>query len=340
MKRILVIQAMRPEAYEIFAARGDVSHVVVSDPLEENLLLHAADADAITVRDAVIPESVIRVALRLKVVSRHGVGYDNIPLALCTERGIPVTVVGPVNVVSVAEQTMFLMLAAARSGIELDAAVRRGDFAARSRVTGVELRGRNLLMIGYGRIGREVAAIAEAFGMKIMAYDPFLSGEMFENVEIFASLDAALSQAQVVSLHVPLSEQTRGMLGRRELALLPRGAIVVNASRGGLVDEAALVDEVRSGRLRGAGLDTFEVEPLPVGSPLLGEPRIVLSPHSAALTEEALVAMGRTAARNALAGLDGTLDPDLVVNREVLNLRAAAPGAGSLQSGGAATPCE
>ena len=196
--------------------------------------------------------------------------------------------------------------------------------AVRAWVTGIELRGRNLLMIGYGRIGREVAAIARAFGMKIMVYDPFLTERTFEDVKIFDSLDAALPQAHVVSLHVPLSEQTRGILGRRELGLLSKGAIVVNASRGGLVDEAALIDAVRAGHLHGAGLDTFEVEPLPAGSPLLAEPRIVLSPHSAALTDEALVAMGVKTARNVLAGLDGTLNPDLVVNREVLDRRGAA----------------
>ncbi|MGH9270036.1 MAG: NAD(P)-dependent oxidoreductase, partial [Ilumatobacteraceae bacterium] len=132
-------------------------------------------------------------------------------------------------------------------------------------------------------------------------------------------LDDGLRDADVVSLHVPLTNATRHLIGAPQLALLPPGAIVVNTARGGLIDEAALLASVRNGHLRGAGLDTFEVEPLPADSPLLLERRIVLSPHSAALTEEALIAMGRTTVANALAGIDGTLDRALVANPAVLS---------------------
>jgi len=266
----------------------------------------------------VLPRSVVVAAPNLRVVSRHGVGYDSIPLEECTARGIPVTVVGAANTVSVAEQTMLLLLAAARSTIELDASTRAGDFAARTRVRGVQLQGRTLLLIGYGRIGREVATRALAFGMRVRVVDPDLRGAPGPGVEVVDDLDAALRSAHAVSLHVPLTPATHHLLGARELALLPPGAIVVNASRGGLVDETALLERLRDGHLHGAGLDTFETEPLPPGSPLLSERRIALSPHSAALTEEALVAMGLATVANALAGIDGTLDRGVVVNPEVL----------------------
>ena len=319
MKKVLVIQPIRQEALALFEARSDVVHEVVTDFSEANLLARVSDADAITIRDAPLPRSVLDAAPRLKVVSRHGVGTDNIPVELCTARGIPVTVVGPVNAVSVAEHTLFLILAAARNAIALDAATRAGDFAARGRITGVELRNRRLLVVGFGRIGREVAARARAFGMTVTVFDPFLTEAPGDPaIRRVADLGDALQGADVVTLHVPLTEATRAMIGAAELALLPARAILVNASRGGLVDEAALVAAVRSGRLHGAGLDTFEREPLPPDSALLQEKRIVLSPHSAALTEEALLAMGMATARNALAGLDGTLDQDLVVNRSVL----------------------
>jgi D-3-phosphoglycerate dehydrogenase len=153
--------------------------------------------------------------------------------------------------------------------------------------------------------------------MRVCVVDPYVAAA--DDVELVASLDDALPLADVLSLHVPLNDETRNMIAARELALMPAGSILVNASRGGLVDEGALVDAVRSGHLHGAGLDTFVVEPLPVDSPLTAEPRIVLSPHSAALTEQALVAMGVTTVRNALAGLDGTIDPALVVNPSVLS---------------------
>jgi D-3-phosphoglycerate dehydrogenase len=324
MKRILIIQPLRPEGLEVFAGRKDVSYKVVTDFSEENLLANVGDADAIAVRTAVITKRVLNAAPRLKVISRHGVGYDNIPVSECTARGIAVTVVGAVNAISVAEHTWFLILAAARSGAELDGATRRGDFGIRERVTGVELNGRNLLIIGFGRIGKRVADRARAFGMNILMFDPYLHGDVPKDVRVFASLESGLREADVVTLHAPLTDETRRVLGEHELSLLPKGAIVVNASRGGLIDEAALLAAVKSGHLHGSGLDTFEVEPLPSDSPLVSEPRIVLTPHSAAMTETSLVAMSVMTAKNALAGLDGTLDPELVVNRSVLKRSAPA----------------
>jgi D-3-phosphoglycerate dehydrogenase len=281
---------------------------------------NAADADAIAVRTAVITKRVLDAAPRLKVISRHGVGYDNIPVSECTARGIAVTVVGGVNAISVAEHTWFLILAAARSGVELDAGTRRGDFGIRELVTGIELNGRTLLIVGFGRIGKQVAARARAFGMNILVFDPYLHGDPPQDVCVVASLERALPEADVVTLHAPLTDETRLVLGAHELSLLPKGAIVINASRGGLIDEAALLTAVKSRHLHGAGLDTFEMEPLSADSPLLSEPRIVLSPHAAAMTETSLAAMSVMTAKNVLAGLDGTLDPELVVNRSVLKI--------------------
>jgi D-3-phosphoglycerate dehydrogenase len=317
-RKILVIQPLRPEALRLFQERPDVRFEVVTDVSPGNLLKHVGDADAITIRDARLSIEVLEAALRLKVISRHGVGFDNIPVDYCTGRRIPVTVVGDVNAISVAEQTMFLLLAAARDGIQLDQAVRDGDFAARSRLFGVELRGRVLLIVGFGRIGREVAARAAAFGMRLCVFDPHIVRSEHTNVTFVDDLHAGLRMADVVSLHVPLVPGTRNLLGARELEQLPPGAIVINTARGGLIDEDALLERVKSGRLRGAGLDTFATEPLPAGHPFTAERRVVLSPHSAALTEESLIAMGTVTARNALAGLDGVLNPQLVVNRAVL----------------------
>jgi D-3-phosphoglycerate dehydrogenase len=185
-------------------------------------------------------------------------------------------------------------------------------------VTGVELNGRNLLIIGFGRIGKQVATRARVFGMKVSVFDPYYQGDLPTDVRVVTSLETGLREANVVTLHTPLTEETRGILGAHELSLLPKGAIVINASRGGVIDEAALLAAVKSQHLHGAGLDTFEAEPPPADSPLFAEPRIVLSPHAAAMTETSLSAMAVMTARNALAALDGTLDPDLVVNRSVL----------------------
>jgi D-3-phosphoglycerate dehydrogenase len=255
----------------------------------------------------------------LRVISRHGVGFDNIPVDYCTSRGIPVTIVGDVNATSVAEHTMFLMLAVARNGVQLDAAVRTGDFGVRSRITGIELRGRTLLIVGFGRIGREVASRARAFGMRVTVFDPFADRASWGDIPFVEVLEEGLSSADVVSLHLPLTPGTRNLIGQRELALLRHGAIVINTSRGGLLDEHAVVAALRTGQLRGAGLDTFVHEPVPAGHPILAESDAVLSPHSAALTLESLIAMSLATVRNALAGLDGVLDRTLVVNPAVFD---------------------
>ncbi len=325
MKKILVVQPLHQKALALLDSRDDVTYELLPDHSEESLLRGVVSADAIAIRDAPISKAVLARANGLKVIARHGVGFDNIPVDYCSERGIPVAVVGPVNAVAVAEHTMFLLLAAARVGIGLDAAVREGRFAARGEVRSVELRNRTLLLVGFGRIGREVAQRAAAFGMRILAYDPYMASPPGDGVTVVDTLDDGLRVADAVSLHVPISDETRNILGARELALLPKGAIVVNTSRGGLLDEDALAAAVASGALHGAGLDTFAVEPLPMGSPLLAERRIVLSPHSAALTEDTLIAMGIKTVENALAGLDGRLDPDLVVNRHVLGRDLDAP---------------
>ncbi len=325
MKKLLIIQPVHDKAMEVLKDRPDVTAELVMDDSEENLLRHITDADAVTVRMTELSERLLSAAPRLKVISRHGVGYDNIPVDFCTSRGIPVTLVGPVNSVSVAEHTLFLMLSVARLGVEMDSAVREGRFSARGKVRYVELHGKTLLVIGYGNIGRRVAERAKAIGLNICVYDPHLTGSLDDGMTFIEDLDDGLRQADVVTLHVPLTAETKGMIGARELSLLPPKAIVLNASRGGLLDEAALLEAVRSGALHGAGLDTFEQEPLPGHSPLIGEKRIVLSPHSASLTEETLIAMGLKTIENALAGIDGTLDPDLVVNRQVLETPPQSP---------------
>ena len=318
MKNVLVIERIAPSATALLDARPDISWKLVSDTSPSSLLEAVRDADAITIRVAELPVHVLEAAPGLKVVSRHGVGYDNVPVDYCTGRGIAVAIVGNANSVSVAEHAIYLMLAAAKKGVMADSAVRSGEFSSRAELVGVELKGRTLLVVGCGRIGSELIPRAQAFGIRTLVYDPFFSGNLDPRTNIIRNLDDGLAQAEILSLHLPLTPETRMLIGERELRMLPKGAIVVNASRGGLIDEGALLDSIRAGHVFAAGLDTFETEPLPKNSPLTGEPRIVLSPHSAALTKESLRAMAELTVRNALDGLDGKLKKELVVNPEVL----------------------
>lgn len=317
-RKVLVIQPIADPALGLFEARDDVEFQVLRDTSPANIAAHVADAHAITIRDAKLPAQALEGARNLMIVSRHGVGYDNVPVEFCTERGIPVTIIGDVNAVSVAEHTLFLMLAVAKNGARFDRAVREGDFGIRSRKTAVELRGKTLLLVGYGRIGQEFAARSRALSMTITAFDPFVDQASHPEVRFHPALSDALRTADVVSLHVPLGETTRNLIDAEALACMKPGGILLNAARGGIIDETALIVALESGHLHGAGLDVFMREPLPATDPLLGRDDIVFSPHCAALTAECLVEMGEATVRNVLSAFDGNLNPDLVVNRSVL----------------------
>ena len=313
-KKVLVIQPISDEALRLFDEHGGIEYEILTDTSAENIAAHINGVDAITIRDAPLPASALVNARTLQVISRHGVGYDNVPLSFCNEHKIPVTIIGDVNAVSVAEHALFLMLAVARNGARFDRAMRAGDFGIRSRMTAMELRGKTLLLVGYGRVGQELAKRARALDMSIVGFDPFIEPSHFPAVTFFPSLEEALTAADVVSLHVPLSDKTRNMIDAETLTQMKRGAILLNSSRGGIIDETALVASLESGHLRGAGLDVFLREPLPADDPLFAREEIVFSPHCAALTAECLVEMGKATVRNVLAAFDGTLDPALVVN--------------------------
>ncbi len=318
MKKLVIIQPMVPDAYAALNNRPDIEWKVVEHEAPETLAAAVAGADALTVRVGELTEEVLDAAPNLRVISRHGVGYDNVPVDYCTKRGIAVAITADANSTSVAEHAVHLMLAAARVGMQVDAEMRKGNYGIRSQLVGQELFGKTLLVVGHGRIGRKVADLAAAFGMNVLVHDPYAPIPESAGHSAVMRLEDGLEQADIVTLHLPLTEETRGLMGPGELDLLRESAIVVNVSRGGLVDETALLERVADGRLFGAGLDTFVEEPLPDDSPLLAEPRIVLSPHSAALTDNSLRAMGILTVRNAIDGIDGKLEPRMVINPEVL----------------------
>lgn len=277
-------------------------------------------ADAVLLRTAPLSRQAIEAATNLKVVSRHGVGYDNVDLDALNERGIPLTVVGPVNAISVAEHSFYLLLALMKHGLLQDRAVRNGGWASRDNLAASELFDKTLLIIGYGRIGREVAVRARAFGMKVIAHDPFLEATgAGPEVRLAHDLDSALAEADAVTLHVPLTPQTRNLLNAPRLRLMKPSAILVCTARGGLIDEVALFDALQSGRLAGAGLDVFGEEPPSTDHPLFKLDNVALSPHSAALTLECAMRMSVISAQNCLDAFNDRLNPALVVNPQVLD---------------------
>ncbi|MDK4717561.1 NAD(P)-dependent oxidoreductase [Rhizobium sp. CNPSo 4039] len=239
----------------------------------------------------------------LKVISRHGVGFDNVDVAMATERGVPVLIAPAANGQSVAELTMALMLAAARRVTVQNAAIRAGKWDRSG--SGLQLGAKTLGLIGFGGIGKAVARAALGFGMRVIAFDPLAKTEPGLSVEIVDSLEHLLRRSQFLSLHIPLNEETRHLIGTTEIAALPQGAVIVNTSRGGLIDEDALVAGLESGHLFGVGLDTFAFEPLPASHPLCSRPDTVLTAHMGGSTDAALAATAQLAAQHALAIIHG-----------------------------------
>ena len=298
--RVLVREPIADAGLELLRAHFDVD-VDETSPLEEIVGRY----EAIVIRSATrLTADLIARAERLKVIARAGVGIDNVDVDAATRRGIVVANAPESTVVSAAEQTIGLVVALARNIPQAHAALKQGRWE-RSRWGGVELAGKTLGIVGFGRIGQQVARRAVGLGMRAVAFDPLVGDERFRDlgVERSQTLDDLLEAADVVTLHSPLTEQTRGMIDREAIAKMRDGARLVNAARGALVDEEALAEAIRSGKLAGAALDVFSAEPYT--GPLLGLDEVVVTPHLAASTDEAQDRAGVIAAEQVVAALEG-----------------------------------
>jgi len=271
-------------------------------PTEDDLVALARQYDpvAIIVRYGKVGATVMDAAPSLKVISKHGSGTDTIDKVAAKARGIEVVAAVGANAAAVAEQALALLLACAKSVVALDARMHAGHWDKATHKS-LELGGRTIGLVGLGAIGLRFAKMADALGMRVIGFDPFA-----KNLPAYVQsvdLDTLWREADAISLHCPLTEENRGMLNASSLAQCKRGVIVVNTARGGLIDEAALLDAVRAGQVMAAGLDSFAVEPMAAGHPFQGEPRFVLSPHIGGVTSDAYVNMGVGAAENLLAVL-------------------------------------
>jgi D-3-phosphoglycerate dehydrogenase len=314
MPHVLIAGRLHPSGIDLLKARSDVTFDYVEEISEPSYAPLIAKADGLVIRTQPLSAETVRRAGRLRIVSRHGVGYDAVDLAALNARGIALAVCGDVNSVSVAEQAMMLLLAAAKRAIRSDRAVRGGDWGWRNRLEQGELWGKRLLVVGFGRSGRHVARMAAGFGMEIRAFDPFLARQGWPEgpVAPIADLAAGLAWADFVSVHAPKAD--RPVIAAAELAVMKPAAILVNTARGGVVDEAALIASLREGRLAAAGLDVFEDEPPAPDNPLLAMDQVVLSPHIAGLTAECAERMAVSSVQNVLDFFAGRIDPALVVN--------------------------
>lgn len=255
---------------------------------DEALALAIKDADAVLVRSATkITRASLVYADRLRAIGRAGVGVDTIDVDAATERKIPVLIAPGGNTIAAAELTLALLLSIARRVPSADRSMRAGEWDRKS-FNGMELYGKTLGLVGAGRIGGQVAKRARAFGMTVIVYDPFLDATRAAELDVsLASLDDVLTRSDVVSVHVPKNATTQGLIGKDQLAMMKKGSLLLNVARGGVVNEEALLEALKSGHLRGAAMDVFEQEPLPADHPFRSLQNVVLTPHLGASTAEA-----------------------------------------------------
>jgi D-3-phosphoglycerate dehydrogenase len=290
--------ALAPEAVAMLEAAGYAVITTTSYPSEAELLNAVREHSPVAVlhRQGYINGAVLDATAGIRVLARHGAGLDGIDIPAAAARGITVTRAAGANSRAVAEHTWALLLALLKDLPLIGAGMAGGLWEKTSRYTR-DAEGRTLGIVGYGAIGSKVARYAEAFGMSVLAYDPYLSEPGLPGPgERAATLRDVLSRCDVLSLHCPLETETRGMIGADELAALPKGALLVNAARGGIVDEAALLAALESGQLAGAAIDVFETEPLPDSNALRRHPKVIATPHIAANTPRGAVAMATGAA--------------------------------------------
>jgi D-3-phosphoglycerate dehydrogenase len=301
--RVLVTDPIAESGLAILRERVPVD--VKTKLSEDQLVEIIGDYDALVVRSGTqVTARVIAAAQKLQIIGRAGVGVDNIDVEAATQRGIMVVNAPDGNSIAAAEHTIALMMSMTRHIPRADASLRDGRWE-RNRFMGTEVTGKTLGVIGMGRIGREVAHRARGLQMRVLAYDPYVSSEQAERLGVeMCELEDTLCEADFITVHVPLTEATRSLIGKRELDMIKPTAYLINCARGGIVDEAALHAALQDGQLAGAALDVFISEP-PLDSPLLDDPKVVVTPHLGASTREAQVAVSVDVARQVLDVLDG-----------------------------------
>lgn len=303
--KFVMTQAVCPEGLKMLDGVADVYVADNQDP--NNYLDEMQDADALIVRIAKCDGHAIENSPKLKVIGRTGVGYDSVDVKTATEKGIPVVITPGANNRSVAEHAVAMMFALSKNLVEAQQEMCKGNWEIRGAKKAFELEGKTVGILGLGAIGRETAKICEGCGMKVAAYDPFLSKEQVEGygAVYYKDYEELLKASDVVSIHVPLTDETRNMIGKKQLSEMKKTALIINCSRGGIINEAELVEALKAGNIAGAGTDVFCNEPPKTDDPLLNCTNLIVSPHSAAQTREAVIKMAQMCVKGCLAVAEG-----------------------------------
>ncbi len=311
MKKILIIQPIHQEGIKLLQSNSEYEFEVVEN-IEINFLKNKIkDCDGVSIRTAKLSGEVIEAADNLKIISRHGVGYDNIDLNVSKKKNITLAITSTANAVAVAEHVMFMILNISKRGNMYDDIVKSGKFNERNKLPKtVELWNKNILIAGFGRIGQALIKRCLGFEMNVFVYDPYVSKEFIERQggKKVEDLSEASKDMDAVSLHIPLNNETKNIINYELLKSMKKNCIIINAARGGIINEIDLDRALNENLIFGAGLDVFETEPPTENNPLLKNKKVFLSPHTAAFTEECMTRMGKETIQNIFDFFEGRLE--------------------------------
>ena len=316
MKKILIIQPIHESGIELLKNNINYEFEIIEDTEISNLKSKIVDCDAVSIRTANLPAEAINAAENLKIISRHGVGYDNIDLKSSKDKNITIAITATANAVAVAEHVMFMLLSISKRKNMYDDSVKTGKFNERNRLPKtVELWNKNILIAGFGRIGKALIKRCLGFEMNVFVYDPFVSSDVIENIggKKVENLEDSIKKMDAVSLHVPLTEKTKNLINYELLKTMKKNCIIINAARGGIVNETDLDRALNENLIFGAGIDVFEKEPPIDNNPLLKNEKVFLSPHTASFTEECMTRMGIETIQNIVDFFDEKLDKSKIV---------------------------
>ena len=316
MKNILIIQPIDKSGIEILENHPDYNFEIIDGTDLEEIKKKIIECDGISIRTAKLPAEVIKGAKNLKIISRHGVGYDNIDLEAAKEKNITISITATANAVAVAEHVMFMLLNISKRKDMYDKTVKSGRFNDRNKLPKtIELWNKNILIMGFGRIGKSLIKRCIGFEMNVYVYDPFVSKEEIESLggKKIEDLKAGVKKMDALTLHMPLNEKTKNIINYDVLKNMKKNCIIINASRGGTINENDLNKSLNENKIFGAGLDVFDTEPPDNDNPLLKNDKTFLSPHTAAFTEECMVRMGKETIQNIIDFFDKKLEKSKIV---------------------------
>ena len=315
-KNILIIQPIHEEGIKLLENNPKYNYEIIEEIKLEDIKNKIQNCDGLSIRTAKLPGEIIDLGKKLKVISRHGVGYDNVDLAAIKKNKITLTITATANAVAVAEHVMFMLLNICKRKSMYDDAVKNGKFNDRNKLPKtIELWGKNILIAGFGRIGQALIKRCLGFEMNVFVYDPFINEEKIKSLGGIKvdNLENSLSKIDMISLHLPLTNETKNLIDINLIKKMKKNCIIINAARGGIINEIDLDRALNENLIFGAGLDVFDIEPPKEDNPLLKNDKVFLSPHTAAFTEECMKRMGKETIQNIIDFFDEKLEKSKIV---------------------------